>query len=213
MVVAEVCVSASRAPCASRVSRQTTTLRLCTSMPAQRSNTMSMTYSPSSRSVREGQRLAPCDGCSTWRPRGAAREPHGHRNEQHLTYALALDSMSASVAAASGSCRCPGPTVQRAWCTQSHADLCVAPSPVQPSPFSCLPVSAAHDYCSGRTRVEQDSEDPTSALETGCTENPCRVRVGRRVVDTSGGEPMGRGPGRSPETLTPRKMAAQLSDR
>lgn len=29
------------------------------------------------------------------------------------------------------------------------------------------------------------------ALETGCTENPCRVRVGRRVIDTGGGEAMG----------------------
>jgi hypothetical protein len=66
---------------------------------------------------------------------------------------------------------------------------------------------------SGRTRVEQDSEEPTSALEAGCTENPCRVRVGGRVVDTSGGEPIWRGPGRSPGTLTPRKTAAQLSDR
>src|SRR5260221_12464195 len=72
---------------------------------------------------------------------------------------------------------------------------------------------SAHDYCSGRARMEQDSEEPTSALETGCTENPCRVRVGRRVVDTSGGEPIWRGPGRSPGTVNPRNVAAQVADR
>jgi hypothetical protein len=141
VVVPKVRVSASRVPCASRVSRQTTTVRLWTSMPAQRSNTMSMTHSLSSRFMREGRCLAPGDDCLACRPRGAAREPHGHRNEQHLTYALAL--ASASAAAASGSCRCPGPTVQQASRTQSHADLCVAPSPVQPIPFSCLRVSDA----------------------------------------------------------------------
>ncbi len=125
VVVPNVCVWASGCPFLSRVSRQATTVRFCTSIPyAHRSPRSAQRRRPSGLLlVASWGRFAA--GVPSCRKRAGKQ---GHRCEQHLTYALPPRVTPWGGAAASGSCRCRGPTIHQACCTQLRADLCASPA-------------------------------------------------------------------------------------
>ncbi len=122
----------------------------CTSMPAQQSNTISMTRSSG---LAAGESRYPI---RSWRPHhvqtyrrgeGAARTP--------LVSSISptLSSPVGGEATTSGSWRCPGPPIQQAF---SHPVTC---RPLRCSPRAAYPIfipageRRAHDYYSGRPGV------------------------------------------------------------
>src|SRR5262249_54234713 len=111
---------------------------------------------------------------------GAARVPFARSTDVSARRGSRKDTAVSSIsptrshlqmkdeATTSGSCRCPGPTVQQALSHPVTADLCAASSPW--GSLAAYPIflpageRSVHDDCSGRTRVEQHDEEGWRSL-------------------------------------------------